>query len=61
MNLATLWLLLSSLPDLIKLLNAIQKGIDEANVDKKVTDDLKTLHEAFSAKDASKINALFNS
>ncbi len=61
MNLATLWLLLRSLPDLIKLLNAIQKGIDEAKLDKKVTDDLKTLHEAFSAKDASKINDLFNS
>lgn len=57
----TLWLLITALPDLIRLLQAMQKAIDQAAVDRKVKDDLKSLHEAFSAKDAAKINAIFNS
>lgn len=57
----TLWLLITALPDLIKLLQALQKTIEEANTDRKVTDDLKSLHEAFSEKDASKLNHIFNS
>jgi hypothetical protein len=57
----TLWLLITALPDLIRLLQAMQKAIDQTAVDRKVKDDLKSLHEAFNAKDAAKINAIFNS
>lgn len=52
---------IAALPDIIKLLQALQKQADEAETDRKVRDDLKTIHEAFNAKDPAKLNALFNS
>ena len=53
--------LILSLPELIQLLKALQKQIDEAETDRKVKNDLKTISEAFREKDAAKLNALFNS
>lgn len=52
---------LQAIPDLIKLCQALQARADAAGVNTKVANDVKTLHEAFNAKDPSKINALFNS
>lgn len=52
---------IAALPDLIKLLQAVQKRIDESGVERKVADDIKTIHEAFDAKDPNKLNMLFNS
>lgn len=60
MNPQLIWLFIQAIPDLIKLLQAIQKGIIEHDTNRKVTDDLKTLHEAFAAKDATKVTALFS-
>lgn len=51
---------MQALPDLIKLIQVLQKHIDEADVDRKVQDDVKSIHEAFDAKDPAKLNALFN-
>lgn len=52
---------LGALPDLIKLLQVLQRRIDEEGIDRHVKDDVKLIHEAFDAKDPSKLNALFNS
>lgn len=54
------WTLIKALPDIIALLRALQKGIDEAETQRKVTDDLKQIHEAFNEKDPAKLRALFN-
>lgn len=54
------WLFLTSLPDLIKLLQLIEKSISDHNVDRKVKDDLKILHQAFADKDGAKLTALFS-
>lgn len=53
------WNLLVALPDIIKLLQEIDKAIKDAATDRKVKDDVKTIHEAFAAKDPTKLNALF--
>lgn len=52
---------IAALPDLIKLFVALEKRIQEQELKNKVADDLKTIHGAFSAKDPSKLTALFNS
>lgn len=57
----TAWLFITAIPDLIKLLQAMQVAIDQANTDRKVSDDLKSLHQAFTDKDASKLDHIFNS
>lgn len=54
------WELVKALPEIIALLKAIQKGIDEVKTERKISDDVKALHEAFSAKDADRIRAIFN-
>lgn len=61
MNPGLLWLFIRAIPDLIKLLQALDKLRIERETEGKVTDDLKTLHQAVAAKDASKVTALFNS
>lgn len=60
MNLKLIYLFLTSLPDLIKLLQAVEKGIKQGEVDRKVKDDLKVLHQAFAEKDGAKLTALFS-
>jgi hypothetical protein len=54
-------LLMVSLPDILKLVQAIQKAADEAETERKVSTDLKVIHEAFETNDPSKLNALFSS
>jgi hypothetical protein len=52
--------LLKYIPDLIALVKAIRKAIDEAETDRKVKDDLKAITEAFNAKDSNYLNHIFN-
>jgi hypothetical protein len=49
-----------ALPDLIALFKILQKRIREEDLNRKVHEDIKTINEAFDAKDASKLNTLFN-
>lgn len=55
------WALFKSLPDFIALLKMMADAIERAEVDQKVKDDAKKIHEAFSEKDPAKLRALFNS
>lgn len=55
----TLWELVKALPEIIKLIQAIQKAIAQADADRKVADDIKAIHQAFGAKDATQLNTLF--
>lgn len=59
-TLSTLWALLTSLPEIIRLVRAIELALKEAEVDRKVKDDVKAIHEAFTTKDAKKLNDIFN-
>jgi len=48
------------LPELISLVSAIKKKIDEDKVNRKVIDDLKSIKKAFNDKDASALDHIFN-
>lgn len=50
----------AALPELFKLFQILQKRIDEAQVERKVSQDIKQIHEAFGSMDASKLNSLFS-
>ena len=50
-----------SIPDLIKLWNAVHDRVEEVEKSKRVKEDLKKIEEAFSEKDPDKLNAIFNS
>jgi hypothetical protein len=58
------WELLKALPEILSLLQALQKGIKESQgeeaTQRKVKDDLKQISEAFHAKDPEKLRAIFN-
>lgn len=56
----TLLAFILALPELLKLFQLLQKRIDEAQVERKVADDVKQIHEAFSTMDAAKLNSLFS-
>lgn len=55
------WLsFLSYLPDLYSLAVSLKKCIDEAETNRKVQDDLKSIKKAFDEKDISHLNHIFN-
>lgn len=54
-------LLLTNLPEILKLLENLQKRIDKAEMNKKLGDDIKTINNAFEANNAEELNKLFNS
>ena len=56
-----IWLFIAAIPDLLKLLDAIDQAQKQAALNRKVNDDLKVIHQAFKSKDASAITALFSS
>jgi hypothetical protein len=56
-----IWLFITAIPDLIKLLAALQKAADAAETDRKVKTDLQSLHKAINANDASAVSHIFNS
>lgn len=55
-----MWLtLLTSLPDIIRLLQVLQEQIEAAETNRKVKTDLRAIHEAIANKDADALNRLF--
>lgn len=59
-TLKALSILISALPEIIKLIQALQLKADEAEKEQKIKEDLKKLHEAFNEKNPDKLNAIFN-
>ncbi len=55
------FIMMKSLPEILKLIQALEKSIEDGQTNRKVADDLKAIHEAFIAKDSNKLNDLFNS
>jgi len=56
-----LFALVKYLPELIALIKALEAAALEAETKRKVADDITTITSAFKSKDASALNALFNS
>ena len=56
-----LFILINSLPEVLGLIKALQEAADQAEKDRKVKDDIKTIHEAFTSNDPKKLQHLFNS
>ena len=52
--------LLISLPDVLRLLEQIDKSIKAREVDGKIKDDIKKINQAFANQDATALNAIFN-
>lgn len=52
--------LLSSIPDIIKLLTALQTAAKKAEVERKTQDDLQALTKAINEKDPAAIQHIFN-
>lgn len=57
--LALLLEFLKALPVLLELFKVIQQHVDESTTNATVTTSINSIKEAFNAKDASKLNALF--
>lgn len=57
----TLVALIVALPEIIRLVERIQKEIERQQTDRKVADDIKAINAAFDAKDAKKLNEIFDS
>lgn len=55
-----LFTFLGAIPDLVKLLQAIESAQRRAETDKKVKDDLQTLHKAINSGDANAVTLLFS-
>lgn len=56
-----LFVILKHLPQILALIEVIEKGVREAETKRKVADDLNKIAEAFKEKDAKKLNDIFNS
>lgn len=53
--------LIVALPEIIKMLQNLQRIADKAEEDRRVKDDLKKINEAFENKDAEALNRVFDS
>lgn len=53
--------LIVALPDIIKMIEHLQRMADNSEEDRKVKDDLKKINEAFENKDAEALNRVFDS
>lgn len=53
--------LLLNLPAILRLLENMQKRIDEAEVERKVAHDLEEINKAFESRDAEALKRIFNS
>lgn len=53
-------LLISLLPELVKLIKNIQKRIEKQKTEREVREDIVMLNRAFEEKDAKKINDILN-
>ena len=56
-----IWKFILAIPDLIKLLAALEQAAKKAETARKVRDDLKALQKAIDDKDASSVAHIFNS
>lgn len=61
MNLKLIVVLLQNLPAILKLLENLDKRMKAAEMNKKISDDIKTINNAFEANNAEELNKLFNS
>ena len=52
--------LLSALPQILNLIENIQKMNLEADIQRKVKDDVEKINNVFESKDADALNAIFN-
>lgn len=57
----TLVALIVALPEILKLIERIQKRIEAGQLDRKVAQDIKAINDAFDSDDAEKLNEIFNS
>lgn len=57
----TLIAFIAALPEIIRLVNKVQKEIERQQTNRKVADDIKAINDAFEARDAEKLNEIFNS
>lgn len=55
------WKFLAALPALFRLFGVLERRIREADTNRKVSEDVKKIHDAFEAKDATLLDHLFNS
>jgi hypothetical protein len=55
----TLLAFLKCFPEMFALFQTLEAAAKEAETERKVSEDIKTIHGAFSAKDPTKLNALF--
>lgn len=53
--------LVQNLPAILQLIKKLQANIAKAAEDRKVSDDLAKIHEAFEKNDASILNDIFRS
>jgi len=53
-------ILLANLPQILRLIEEIQKAQAEASIKRRVADDFKAIEEAFKAKDGDALNRIFN-
>lgn len=58
---SVLWQFFAALPEILRLLAAIQKNQQEQEIERKVKDDIKVIHEAMLTRDSKKLNDLFKS
>jgi uncharacterized protein YihD (DUF1040 family) len=51
--------LLKSLPEILALIQILQKAAKEAGIEHDLTKDVGTIHSAFASGDVSKLNGMF--
>lgn len=54
------WQLLLALPELIRLIGELERNIKKQESDRKIKNDIKTIHDAFKEQDPEKLNNLLN-
>lgn len=57
----TLIAFIAALPEIIRLVKKVQTEIERQQTNRKVADDIKAINDAFEARDAQKLNEIFNS
>jgi hypothetical protein len=53
--------ILKHLPELLRIIELIEKRTNEIKAERKVKDDLEAIEQAFKNNDAEALNRLFNS
>ena len=53
--------LLKCLPEILRLIETMQKRIDEKKLENKIHEDLNKINDAFEKQDANELRKIFNS